>query len=201
MSQSHATGHSLSSSLLDRLRHRDDAAWQRLTDLYGPAVYARCRRAGLSPADSADATQEVFVAVARAINSFRRDDPASTFRGWIFTITRNKIHDHFRKLATQPTATGGTDFHQRLQSFAAVDDFSSSDIQTERDDRQAILGRAAELVRAEFEDATWRAFWLTAVAGRSPAEAAAELGVSVNAVYKSRSRVLRRLREELADLL
>ncbi len=66
---------------------------------------------------------------------------------------------------------------------------------------RSIMRRALELVRAEFEPATWTAFWRTTVDGAVPADAAAELGVSVNAVYKAKSRVLRRLRDELDGLL
>jgi RNA polymerase sigma-70 factor, ECF subfamily len=193
---------SLSSSLLDRLREQDVEAWKRLTDLYGPIVYSWCRRAGLMPADAADATQEVFIAVSRAINTFRRDQPGNTFQGWIATIARNKIQDHFRRCATQPLAKGGSDVQQMLQNLEALDERSlSADAAPSAADRRALISRATQLVRAEFEERTWRAFWLTTVESRLPADAAEELGVSLNAVYKARSRVLRRLREELKGLL
>jgi RNA polymerase sigma-70 factor (ECF subfamily) len=193
---------SLSSSLLDRLREQDVEAWRRLTDLYGPLVYSWCRRAGLMPADAADVMQEVFIAVSRAIKSFRRDLPGSTFHGWIATITRNKIQDHFRRCATQPLALGGSDVQQMLQNLEALDERSVSiDAAPSSADRRVLLGRATELVQAEFEERTWRAFWMTVVESRSPADAAEDLGISLNAVYKARSRVLRRLREELEGLL
>jgi RNA polymerase sigma-70 factor (ECF subfamily) len=73
---------SLSSSLLERLREKDVEAWKRLTDLYGPLVYSWCRRADLAPADAADVMQEVFIAVSRAIKTFRRDLRGGTFNGW-----------------------------------------------------------------------------------------------------------------------
>jgi RNA polymerase sigma-70 factor (ECF subfamily) len=192
---------SISSSLLDRLREQDVEAWKRLTDLYGPLVYSWCRRAGLAPADSADVVQEVFIAVSRAIKSFRRDLPQSTFHGWIATITRNKIQDHFRRCATQPLAKGGSDVQQMLQSLAALDERSVSSEAPSAADRRILLSRAIELVRSEFEERTWRAFWLTTVESRLPVHAAEELGISLNSVYKARSRVLRRLREELQGLL
>ena len=192
---------SLSSSLLDRLREQDLEAWQRLTDLYGPLVYSWCRRAGLAPADAADVVQEVFIAVSRAIKTFRRDLPGSTFRGWIATITRNKIQDHFRRCATQPMAKGGSDVQQMLQSLAAFEEHSVSTEAQSAADRRILLSRAIELVRTEFEERTWRAFWLTTVENRLPVDAAEELGISLNAVYKACSRILRRLREELEGLL
>jgi RNA polymerase sigma-70 factor (ECF subfamily) len=202
MPQSSISRDSLSSSLLDRLREQDVEAWKRLTDLYGPLVYSWCRRAGLTPTDAADVMQEVFIAVSRAIKTFRRDQPGSTFHGWMATITRNKIQDHFRRCATQPLAKGGSDAEQMLQNVAAIDERSiSTDAAPSAADRRVLLARATELVRAEFEERTWRAFWLTTVESRLPADVADELGISLNAVYKARSRVLRRLREELEGLL
>jgi RNA polymerase sigma-70 factor (ECF subfamily) len=202
MPQNSYSRDSLSSSLLDRLREQDVEAWKRLTDLYGPLVYSWCRRAGLTPADAADVMQEAFIAVSRAIKTFRRDLPGSTFHGWIATITRNKIQDHFRRCATQPLAQGGSEAQQMLDDVAALDERSvSADAGPSAADRRVLLARATELVRAEFEERTWRAFWLTTVENRLPAHAAEELGISLNAVYKARSRVLRRLREELEGLL
>ena len=192
---------SLSSSLLERLREQDVDAWKRLTDLYGPLVYSWSRRAGLTPADAADVVQEVFIGVSRGMKSFRRDLPGSSFHGWIATITRNKIQDHFRRRATRPLAKGGSDAQQMLQSLAALDEGNISTEAQSAADRRILLSRAIELVRAEFEERTWRAFWLTTVESRLPVHAAEELQISLNAVYKARSRILRRLREELQGLL
>jgi RNA polymerase sigma-70 factor (ECF subfamily) len=58
-----------------------------------------------------------------------------------------------------------------------------------------------ELIQTEFEDRTWKAFWQVAVEGRPPAEVAAELGMTVGAVYIAKSRVLKRLRQEFADIM
>ena len=144
----------------------------------------------------------MFIAVSRAIKTFRRDLPGSTFHGWIATITRNKIQDHFRRGATQPLAQGGSDVQEMLQNMASLDERSvSMDAAPSSADRRVLLGRATELVRAEFEKRTWSAFWMTVVESRLPADAAEELGISLNAVYKARSRVLRRLREELEGFL
>ena len=60
-----------------------------------------------------------------------------------------------------------------------------------------VVHRAAELVRAEFEDRTWQAFWRIVIDGHSPAHVAEDLGMSLHAVYKAKSRVLVRLRQEL----
>src|SRR5580765_1041873 len=81
-------------TLLDRVRRKDKEAWERLVSLYTPLVYHWCIIAGLQAADAEETAQEVFLAVARAVVSFHRDQDGDTFRGWLRIITRNKIFDH-----------------------------------------------------------------------------------------------------------
>jgi RNA polymerase sigma-70 factor (ECF subfamily) len=188
---------STSSSLLAKTRAGDAEAWRRLSDLYGPLVYHWCRRAGFGPDDSADLVQDVFRAVVAAIADYRHDRPGDSFRGWLRTITRNKIRDHLRRTAGQAVAAGGTDAHAQLQSLS--DDWPDDEA-TSLTESQSILRRALELLRLEFQEATWQAFWQTAVDGRSPADVATDLGISVLSVYQAKSRVLKRLREELEGL-
>jgi RNA polymerase sigma-70 factor (ECF subfamily) len=187
------------SSLLERLRAGQAEAWERLTGLYGGTVYGWCRRAGVSEADAADVSQEVFAAVARHIADFRRDRPGDSFRGWLWTITRNKVRDHRRRLADQARAAGGTTAREVMNQVAeAAGPGSETAAEGESGD---LYRRALELIRSEFEERTWRAFLMVTVEGRLPADAAAELGTTPGAVYIAKSRVLKRLREEFADLL
>jgi RNA polymerase sigma-70 factor (ECF subfamily) len=57
-----------------------------------------------------------------------------------------------------------------------------------------------ERVRGEFQEATWRAFWLTAVEGKNARDAGVATGLSPGAVYVAKSRVLARLKEEIQQL-
>src|SRR5262245_63501950 len=86
---------STSLGLLDRVRADDPAAWDRLVALYAPLVLHWCRRFALPEQDAPDVFQEVFRAVTGHIRAFRKDRAGDTFRGWLRTITRNKVHDHF----------------------------------------------------------------------------------------------------------
>jgi RNA polymerase sigma-70 factor, ECF subfamily len=187
---------SSSRSLVNRLKARDPEGWRRFTLVYGPLVYGWGRRAGLQDNDAADLGQEVFQAVARGIDGFRRDRPDDTFRGWLWTITRNKVREHFRRQADQPRAEGGSASLDRLRQVEAEEDPPLED-----SDATALAHRAIALIQGDFAETTWQAFWRTAVDGQAPANVAADLGLSVAAVYMARSRVLARLREELADPL
>lgn len=197
MSQPASTG--TSRSLLLQVKANDPGAWDRLVGLYAPLVLHWCRRWDLQPDDSADVFQEVFLAVATHIANFRKSAPGDTFRGWLRTITRNKVLDHFRRLGREAPGEGGTEAHQRLAQLAepeAASIASSADAAAE----SSLFHRALELIRAEFAERTWQAFWRTAVENRTPADVAAELGMSAGAVRVAKCRVLQRLREELGDL-
>jgi RNA polymerase sigma-70 factor (ECF subfamily) len=187
-----------STTLLARLRDQDAASWRRLTQLYGPLVYSWCRKQGLQADDAGDVAQEVFRAVAIRIGQFRRDRPGDSFRRWLKTITANQIRDHWRRKQKEPQAIGGTEAHIRLSEQPEAE---VSDPSEEAAEVNHVLRQALELVRADFEEATWKAFWQTAVEGRDMADVAAELGLSANAVRIAKSRVRSRLRQEFGELI
>lgn len=182
---------STSSSLVAGVRSLDPESWKRFTLQYGPLVYAWARRAGLHGPDAADITQDVFRSVLYRADRLRHDRPGDNFRGWLWAVTRNTIRDHWRRHSVP--AVGGSDAFERLQSLPAPD-FSSDAFPS----GSGRLNEAVAKVRDEFEGTSWTAFWRTMVDGQSPARVAEELGISANAVYVSRSRILRRLREVLA---
>lgn len=189
---------STSLSLLSRVRAAEPAAWERLARLYGPVIYRWARQAGLQPQDASDVMQDVFQAVTANIDRFEHQANGGGFRGWLWTISRNKIRDHFRNLKGTAQASGGTvalDKIQQLPETPPVTSSESGSIEISN-----LRRRAMELVRGDFEEQTWQAFWRAAVEGDSPADVAADLGVSVWAVYKARARVLSRLRQELEGL-
>ncbi|HZW34895.1 MAG TPA: sigma-70 family RNA polymerase sigma factor [Isosphaeraceae bacterium] len=187
-----------SRSLLDRLKAGDPEAWDRLVVLYAPLVYRWCRRWDLRDQDIADILQDVFQAVATHIAAFRKEQAGDTFRGWLRTIAHSKVQDHFRRTGREPGGVGGTDAQIRLASLPAaraVDDDDPHDATAER----LLLSRGLDLIRDEFEDRTWKAFWSTAVEGRDTKDVALELGMTPGAVRVAKSRVLHRLRAELGE--
>jgi RNA polymerase sigma-70 factor, ECF subfamily len=188
---------STTSGWLEQVRVKDPAAWQRLVRLYGPLVYGWARHSGLQAEDAADVVQEVFRAVLVHVADFRRDRPGDTFRGWLRAITHNKLRDFWRRGQGKPRAAGGSEAQRQLQEMA--DPLACEVAEAEEPAPGSLLHRALDLIRLEFEDKSWQAFYRVTVEGRQPADVATELGMTTNAIYVARSRILRRLREELGD--
>jgi RNA polymerase sigma-70 factor, ECF subfamily len=181
-------------SLLERLRQPGEAeAWARLVELYTPLLYYWACKMGLQEQDAADLVQDVFTVLVQKLPEFQYDRHKS-FRGWLRTILCNKWRDQQRRSAAFPCSHD----EAALANLAGPD---APEPFWETEYRQQLVGRALELMQAEFQPATWKACWEAVVSGRPAADVAAELGMSVAAVYAAKSRVLRRLRQQLDGLL
>lgn len=146
--------------------------------------------------EAPDIVQEVFASVARGIGDFHRTKKQGSFRSWLATITRNRVRDHFRKAHKQQHAEGGTHALQMLHEQA--DELESTICPDSIE--SPIVKNALDQVRSEFEATTWSAFWQTTMEGTLAKDVAEDTGLSVASVYQAKSRVLRRLRQRLAEL-
>ncbi|MBL8864475.1 MAG: sigma-70 family RNA polymerase sigma factor [Gemmataceae bacterium] len=185
-------------TLLARIRDgRDEEAWREFLHLYGPVVYGFARNRGLQDADAADLMQEVLRSVARNANKMEYDPKRGTFRGWLYTVTRNKVYNFLNGQRNRPKAVGDSAAQDRLDS---IPDRNGDTDNWELEYRRQLSAKAMDRVKGEFQDSTWKAFWGTAVDGRSPQEVGSELKMSTGAVYVAKSRVIARLRDEVQKL-
>ncbi|HEX8913338.1 MAG TPA: sigma-70 family RNA polymerase sigma factor [Humisphaera sp.] len=186
-------------SLLLRVRDpRDAAAWGQFVDLYTPLVFGFCTRRGLQSADAADVAQDVLRAVAAAIGRFDYDPTKGAFRDWLFAVTRSKLSAHVGRSRRHPRGSGDTGVQALLE--AQPDDAADDAAEWTTAWQRQLFDYAAAQVKAEFQPGTWRAFWATAVEGRSAADVGAELGMTAGAVYIARSRVLKRVRQVVEEI-
>lgn len=186
-------------TLLNRLKDGADAgAWSEFVHLYGPVVYGFARKRGLQDADAADLMQEVLRSVARNAKRMEYDPKRGTFRGWLYTVTRNKIYNFLNGQRNRPRGTGDSAAQERLDAVA--DRSTEREDDWEREYQRRLAAQAMELVKDEFQPNTWQAFWRTAVEGRAAQEVGDELKMTPGAVYVAKSRVLARIREEAQRL-
>lgn len=184
-------------SLLVRLRDpRDEAAWTLFVDLYVPLVYGYLRKRGLQNADAADLSQEVLGAVAGAVGRLEYDPRLGSFRNWLFTIVRRKLSNWRAGQGNRIGGSGDPSAHHLLEQCPAPEQEAEWAFEWERQR----FAWACEQVRRDITESTWQAFWRTAVDGQRGKQVAAELGLSVAAVYLARSRVFARLKELVATV-
>jgi RNA polymerase sigma-70 factor (ECF subfamily) len=186
--------HTTPVSLLEKLRRPgDQAPWVRFVHLYYPLIYDWARRAGAGPEDAADLVQDVLTVLIRKMPEFDYDS-SKTFRGWLRTVTLNAWRRQRRRSPRLPTEAID------LAEVDGADD--PPDRAFEEDEYRRFLAfRALQVMKTDFQEATWRACWENVVEGRPADEVACELGITVNAVYLAKSRVLRRLHQELDGFL
>lgn len=184
-------------SLLVRLKDRtDDQAWFEFTEIYRPVVFRLACRRGLQHADAEDLVQQVFSAVARVIDNWEIDPRRGRFRTWLSRVATNAILNALSR-GRPDKGSGDSKLHDLLDAQPAVDGPDSEMVRAEH--RREIFRWAARQIRPEFHPDTWDAFWQTAVEGRDVADVAREGQRTCGAVYAARSRVMRRLREKVAE--
>ena len=187
-----------SASLLVRLRDgANNGAWREFTTLYGPVMYGFARKRGLQDADAADVMQDVLRSVSGAIGRLDYDRQQGTFRGWLFTVTRNKVFNFLSARRIRPQSSGDTTTNRLLAAQPTAND-GADEWEVEYQRRLAAI--AMERIKNEFQPNTWRAFQLVAVDGLPVAEVARQVAMSAGAIYVAKSRVLARLKDEVEQL-
>jgi RNA polymerase sigma-70 factor (ECF subfamily) len=185
-------------SLLVRLRQEpaDERAWDEFMRRYGPLILAWCRQWGLQPADADDVGQNVSLKLAQHLRGFVYD-PNRRFRGYLRTMAHNACMDYLDSKRRGVAGSAHTGVYAVLDSVEAREDLAA---RLEEAFDMELLEAAQMCVRNRVEPHTWEAFRLTALDGKSGAEAAALLGMQVGTVFKAKSKVQQMLREELGRL-
>jgi len=187
----HSLATRTSTALLEGLRDPDNAqAWVAWVERYRPLVVRSARRAGLGAEEAEDVAQSTLLAFSEAYRQGRYDRERGRLRTWLYGIAVNKVREARRR--RRELTPGDTAAEALFGDLRAPDELEAI---WEAEWRDAVLLQCLEEVRREVEARTFRAFELVAREGRDPAEVGAELGLSRDAVYAAKRRVLRRVRE------
>ncbi|MEL6106994.1 MAG: sigma-70 family RNA polymerase sigma factor [Planctomycetota bacterium] len=184
-------------SLIARLREADDGpAWNEFVEIYAPLIHAYARRRGLQDADAADLTQDVLHILMRRADDFRYDPERGSFRGWLFTVTLNRLRDLVDRRRRQIEGSGQTEMVELVRQ---VPDREDRDV-WEQEHQLHLFRWAADRAKADFRETSWQAFWQTAIEQRAVKEVAAELDLSVGAVHIAKSRAMARIRDIIREV-
>ena len=179
---------------------RRDDAWAVFQACYRDVILGWCRRCGLDQHTAEDLTQEILIKLLEALPRHQHDPDRGRFRSWLKTVVRNVLADQGRRQQRrlEPGGLGGSTALERLgnlQSPRAVEELSVAV------DRRTAAWQADMLdqVRARVEPTSWAAFCQRMIERRPAAEVAAELGLTVGAVYKAAERIKRMVIQECRD--
>jgi RNA polymerase sigma-70 factor (ECF subfamily) len=184
-------------SLLARIRNpADQAAWHQFVEIYRPLILRLARQKGMQEADAEDVVQDVLVAVAKAVEQREHDRKRAKFRTWLHRVAHNAILNALTR--------GRPDRGSGDSALLAVLDGHESHTGPDSDllrleYRREVFRWAVRQIRKEFHQATWDAFWLTAVEGRAVEVVAEELAKNPGTIYAARSRVIRRIQEKVTE--
>lgn len=183
-----------STALLLGLREPDnEPAWRQFCTRYEPMLLAVVRQAGLSDSDAHDVVQETLLAFVQAFRAGKFDRERGRLRSWLRGIAINELRAYWARarrreaqLATSPSGANPAD--------QIPDEHTLSDI-FHREWERGVLAACLDEVRQEVDAVTFAAFELYALEGRPAEEVAAQLRVTKNVVYISKTRVLARVRQ------
>lgn len=184
-------------SLLIRVRDpADQAAWTEFVEIYRPVVLRLARQKGMQSADAEDVAQQVLVSVAKAVEERPHDPQRARFRTWLRRVAHNAILNGLMR-GPRDRGSGDSAMLEVLHQQASPTGPDSDLLKLEY--RRELFRWAARQVRPEFQQATWQAFWRTAVEDQPIDAAAEELGKNRGAIYAARSRVIRRIQEKIME--
>lgn len=183
-----------SASLLASLKdHQNATAWHDYLGRYRPLVVRYLQRTGLHAADAEDVAQEALLAFATSYRNGKYDPARGRLRSWLFgiaqTVLRNwqrRNHRRERQVVDAPDDATGV-----LGRIADDDHLAAL---WDEEWQEAVLRQCLAEVRAEVEEKTFRAFERFALEGVAASDVAAELGMTENAVFGAKRRVLDRVK-------
>jgi RNA polymerase sigma-70 factor (ECF subfamily) len=186
-----------SHSLLQQVRDGPDGvAWRRWHALYEPLIRGWLRRNQLIANDQDDVVQDTLAVVVRRLPEFHHNGRVGAFRLWLKTIAINCLRDYWKKLGDHP---------KRAAASKALDDWADPNgglsTMWDREHDRHLVQKLLAFLKPEFASETWEAFQQLVIEGKPAQDVAKSLGITTNAVYIAKSRVLTRLRHEAAELV
>ena len=188
------------SSLLERLKDLDNkAGWSQFFDAYWKLLYCVALRAGLKPHAAEDVVQDTVVSVAREIGGFEYDRRQGTFKGWLYTVLRRRIADHYRKEKRHLPVSDGLN---GAIDAAALPDSNGVDLERIWSEEWAtnLVSTALGRVRHRISDRDYQIFHCITIQGWTVLQTCRQLQLNPAQVYVAKHRVGKCLKTEIQKL-
>ena len=196
MTYRHFNNESTRSSVLRAVANTEnEAAWQRLFDLYAGFIFSIARSKGLKPEDSDDIVQIVFTDLARNLPTFQYDRAKGKFRSYLAGLVHWRVMDRLK--AGKRDMELKTSFFNEAQPLVSPDD----DRFAEREWQAAALEEALRRIKPDVRPEHYAAFVASAVEGQDTETVMRLYGISSDNLYQIRKRLTEKLRETVASVL
>lgn len=188
-----------STHLLDGLRDPGNrTVWQEFVNRYRPLIESYARRLGMNETDAQDAAQQSLIAFCTSYQDGKYHRESGRLRHWLFGIARNQINNARKKGRRREMQIGAdsgeTDFFERVEDDPQMEEI------WEQEWRDAVLRQCLEEVRQTVEPKSVEAFELFARKGWSAQQVAEHLGMTPNAVFIAKHRIMKQIKELLPRL-
>lgn len=183
-----------SQNLLRRIKtsfHSEE--WNRFVRIYTPLISRWLTRFGIADADVPDLTQEVLHAAATDVTRFEHNGRQGAFRNWLRTIALNRCRRHWRKQSRQPGSQKWESVAEQLDELA--DPLSELSRKWDQEHDSYVLRGLFEAMEREFDLEALQVFDELVLQEQAPSQVAQNHGWTVGKVYKTKFRIMQRLRQ------
>ena len=196
MTYRHFNNETTRSSVLRAVANTEnEAAWQRLFDLYAGFVFSIARSKGLKEEDADDIVQIVFADLARKLPTFKYDREKGRFRSYLTGLVNWRVMDRLRY--GKRDAELKANFLEEVQAAGASDDDGFS----EREWQAAAMEEALRRIKPEVRPEHYAAFVASTVEGQDTETVMRLYGLSRDNLYQIRKRLTEKLRETTMAVL
>jgi len=174
-------------------------AWREFLERYGDLIRGFCRTRALAAADTDDILQDVLLNLTRAMPGFEYDPAKGKFRSYLKTVTLHAIFKRSRQargetpLGDHEHTSGAHTQHHPAAGDSALED------QWETQWRRYHLRRGMNRLEAEFSARDREAFERYAILGEDAQRVASDLQLTIDNLYKVKSRLTNRLAALIAE--
>jgi RNA polymerase sigma factor (sigma-70 family) len=190
-------------SLILRLRNWDDQeSWRDFFNTYWKLIYGVAIKSGLNDAAAQDVVQDTIVSLATSLKDARYDSANGSFKSWLFTVTRRRIADHFRRAQARPASaaqTGDsslTPLLNRIPDPASMNWENVWDVEWEKN----LMDAAVANVKRQVKPLQYQLFDCLVFKNWPVREITQKLRVGMHQVYFAKAKISRLIQKEITRL-
>ena len=175
-------------TFLEKIIDGDEISWDNFSAIYSPLIRECGKQWALSEDECDELVQEVLITFFSNSKTFKYDRSKGKFRSYL----RNTARKHTFAILKRRDA-------DKLPGNDSLLDYAF-DEKWDAEWHNFLCAEALKILATEMEELSYRSFYMYVMEEIPPADVAAKLGISINAVYVNKSRALEHLRRTIRTL-